>query len=131
MNPHYGNPFFPKSSRNCGSCALAVEKRLSGDQTAKAHLKNIGKDEEMEAATGKKCVYMSPADIEAKVKSMGAGAHVIAGINRQLPDGTRISGHWFNIFYDGNKLYTLDGQSGSIYGWPHDYQYISEWCIMI
>lgn len=85
----------------------------------------------MEQATGKSCVYMSPQDIENKLRSMGAGAHLIVGINRRLPDGRPISGHWFNVLYDGNRIYTLDGQSGSIYDWPHDYGCVSEWCALV
>jgi len=85
----------------------------------------------MEQATGKKCVYMSPDDIEAKLKSMGKGAHLIAGINRRLPNGQAISGHWFNVYYDGDKVYTLDGQSGEVLDWPYDYGYVSGWCALI
>ena len=131
INPHYGNPFFPQSSINCGSCAFAVEKRLNGDSSATASQTNIGTDEAMEQRTGKKCTYMSVNDIEAKLKGMGPGSHLIVGINRRLPDGSPISGHWFNVFYDGQKIYTLEGQAGQILDWPHDYGYISEWCALV
>ena len=130
INPLYGDPFFPEAENNCGSCSYAVYKRLNGDNQAVASLNNIGTDAGMERALGKKCVYASPSEIESYMKSQGAGFHTVCGINRQLPDGSRISGHWFNIFYDGNQLYTIDGQSGEIYDWPHDYGYISEWCIL-
>lgn len=131
VNPHYGNPFFPQSSVNCGSCAFAVERRLNGDETATASLTNIGTDAGMEQATGKTCTYMSVDDISDKLKEMGPGSHLIVGINRRLPDGKAISGHWFNAFYDGQTIYTLEGQSGQIYEWPHDYGYISEWCALV
>lgn len=85
----------------------------------------------MEQATGKKCTYMSVGDIESKLKGMGAGSHLIVGINRRLPNGNPISGHWFNVFYDGQKIYTLEGQAGQILDWPHDYGYISEWCALV
>lgn len=130
INPHYGNPFFPDSKVNCGSCAYAVEQRLNGNTTITASLNNIGTDRGMELATGKKCVYMSVEDIENKLKSMGAGSHLIVGINR-VHNGKPISGHWFNAFYDGQEIYTIDGQSGEIYEWPHDYVYVSEWCAMV
>lgn len=81
----------------------------------------------METATGKKCVYMSVSQIADKLKSMGAGSHLIVGINRT---GGR-PGHWFNVFFDGEKIYTIDGQSGNILNFPYDYQFISEWCAMI
>lgn len=131
VNPHYGNPFFPQSSVNCGSCALAVENRLSGNKGATASLTNIGTDAGMEQATGKKCTYMGLDEMTEFVKSQGSGAHFIVGINRRLPNGKSISGHWFNVYNDGGKLYTLEGQAGEIFEWPHDYGYISEWCIMI
>ena len=28
------------------------------------------------------------------------------------------AGHWFNAYYDGNKVYALDAQTGQILGWP-------------
>lgn len=131
INPHYGNPFFPQSKVNCGSCAFAIEQRLNGDQTATASLTNIGTDEGMERATGKTCTYMSVDDIGNKLKELGPGSHLIVGINRRLPNGKPISGHWFNAFYDGEKIYTLEGQSGKILEWPHDYGNVSEWCALI
>lgn len=130
INPHYGNPFLPQSKVNCGSCALAVESRLNGNPTAIALLTNIGTDSGMEQATGKKCIYMSVYEIERHLKDMGAGSHLIIGINR-MKEGKAISGHWFNAFYDGNRIYTIEGQSGQILEWPHDYGYISEWCALI
>lgn len=137
VNPNYHNPFLPPGLNpyhvNCGSCAFAVESRLSGtDASASATAKNIGTDAEMEAVTGKKCVYMSPRSIEQKLIGIGAGAHLIVGINRHpTPMGTPQSGHWFNVFYDGQKIYTIDGQSGSVYDWPHDYTDVSEWCALV
>ncbi len=81
----------------------------------------------METATGKKCVYMSVNDISEKLRSMGSGSHLIVGINRTRP----YPGHWFNVFYDGKKFYTIDGQSGEILEFPYDYGSVTEWCAMI
>lgn len=131
INPHYGNPFIPQSSVNCGSCAFAVERRLCGDESAVATLNNIGTDAAMEQATGKKCVYMSVDKIEEHLRQKGAGSHLIVGINRRLPNGKPISGHWFNAFFDGERIYTIEGQAGEILEWPHDYGYISEWCALV
>jgi len=108
-----------------------VEKRLNGDSTAHAGLTNIPTDDLMEQATGKKCVYMPEGEIEKRLKDLGPGSHLIVGINRKLPNGQAISGHWFNVYYDGNKVYTLEGQSGNIYEFPHDYGHISEWCALV
>lgn len=116
---------------NCGACAFAVEQRLSGDGSAVASLQNIPTDREMEHATGKKCRYMSPDDIASTLKMMGPESHLIAGINRKHPSGKSIAGHWFNVFYDGEKVYTIDGQSGEIHEFPYDYGFVSEWCVLV
>ena len=118
---------------NCGSCAFAVEQRLSGnDLNAVASSENIGTDRGMEQATGRTCRYMSVSKIEDVLRERGPGSHLIVGINRRRSIwGTPRAGHWFNVYYDGEYFYTLDGQSGNVYEWPHDYGNISEWCAMI
>lgn len=135
INPNYNNPFMPIRNPyrvNCGSCAYAVMERLDGDSEAVASKTNIGTDAAMEQATGKTCQYMSVQDIEEHLKSQGAGSHLIVGINRQpTPEGVNRAGHWFNAYYDGERIYTVDGQSGNVYDWPHDYRYVSEWCALI
>lgn len=37
----------------------------------------------------------------------------------------------FNLFYDGEHVYTIDGQSGEVLGFPYNYGYISEWCALV
>lgn len=136
INPNYydssippwgGNPYHT----NCGSCALAVEKHFLGDTSAAASEINIGTDAGMEQATGKTCVYMSVGDIENKLKEQGPGAHLIVGINRKPVMFIPQKGHWFNAYYDGQNIYTIDGQTGKIMDWPHDYGCVSEWCALI
>ena len=129
INPHYGNPFFPNSSYNCGSCALAVAKRLNGDAAAAASLDpgDLKTDAGMERATGRTCTYMPLADIESHIRAQGDGSHFIIGINRS----GNLAGHWFNAYYDGEKICTIDGQSGQVLDWPHDYGHVAEWCIML
>ena len=130
INPNYYNPFIPARNNpyhvNCGSCAFAVENRLQGNTDIVATDKNIGTDAGMEAATGKKCVYMDVNDIAQRLINMGPGSHLICGINRN-----RGPGHWFNAFYDGKKVYTIDGQTGEVYDWPHDYCDVAEWCALV
>lgn len=129
INPKYDKFSFRKKAyrTNCGSCSLAVYQRLNGiDSSAKASHINIPTDAEMEKATGKTCYYMSVDEIGKRVTAMGAGTCVVAGINRN-----NSAGHWFNIYYDGNKLYTVEGQSGNIYDWPHDYGDIRDWCVLL
>lgn len=137
INPNYHSPYFPPGRRNpyhinCGSCAFAVESRFNGNVNAMASSQNIGSDPAMEQATGKTCKYMSVEEIENILKDRGAGSHLIVGINRKpTPLGIPQSGHWFNAYYDGEKIYTVDGQPGLILGWPPDYGDISEWCALI
>ena len=136
INPNYKSPFLPQRSNpyriNCGSCAFAVDARLNGNSNAMAGATNIGADREMEEATGKKCRYMPINEIEKHLINKGAGSHLIIGINRKpTPWGQGQSGHWFNAFYDGEKIHTIDGQTGEIYDWPYDYGDISEWCVLI
>lgn len=136
INPNYYDPFLLPSRNpyhiNCGSCAFAVETRLSGGDALAATQENIGTDHAMEMATGKKCMYMSLESIEDYLRNQGAGSHLIVGINRGLtPDGCPQSGHWFNAYYDGVHFHTIDGQSGEILEWPYDYGDISEWCALV
>ena len=138
INPNYRSPFYPPSSSspykvNCGSCALAVEQRLSGnDSIAIASCDNIPQDRDMERITGRTCRYMSVAKIEAILRERGPGSHLIVGINRRRTIwGCRRAGHWFNVYYDGENFFTLDGQSGSVYEWPYDYGHVSAWCALV
>ena len=139
INPNYYNTDIPNQRQyqtNCGSCALAVYNRLNGtDRYSRAGSKNIPTDAEMERVTGRVCTYMSVAEISQKLREAGPGSHFIAGINRSpIHIGNKTipqSGHWFNIYYDGHQIYTIEGQTGEIYGWPHDYGDISEWCILV
>ena len=137
INPHYYDSDIPPWQdnpyhSNCGSCTLAVEKHFLGDTNAVASDINIRTDAAMEAATGKTCTYMSIGDIENILKERGSGSHLIVGINRKpalfiIPQ----KGHWFNAYYDGKEIYTIDGQTGEIMEWPHDYGSVSEWCALI
>ena len=138
INPNFNNPNLPismqkKYQENCGSCAFAMEQHFNGvDLTMVASEHNIGTDGAMEAATGKRCVYMDPTEIERILVKKGAGAHLIVGIDRYNPiTKGPATGHWFNLYYDGKKIHTVDGQSGKLYGWPHNYGNISRWCTMI
>lgn len=136
VNPNYYSPFILPSKNpyhvNCGSCAFAVDTRLSGGDDLVASKANIGSDYAMEVATGKRCVYMSVDSIEEYLRNQGPGSHLIVGINRgPAPNGCPQSGHWFNAFYDGENFHTIDGQSGEILEWPYDYGDVTEWCALI
>lgn len=117
---NYSSPY----NSNCGSCALAVFSRLNGSSVSTASPKTLSIDE-MNHATGLTQTSMSPQQIEQVIKSSGPGAHAVVGIDRYNGPG-----HWFNVFTpDGENVYTIDGQTGEISGWPPNYGNVSAWDI--
>jgi hypothetical protein len=127
INPNY-DPFDLTSAydNNCGSCAFAVEQRLDGNTDLAATAENIGTPKEMNEVTGMEQVPMSPDEIQDYLISQGVGAHGIVGIDRA--DGP---GHWFNAYYDGEKVVAIDGQTGEIQDWPPDYGDVTNWDISV
>lgn len=127
INPNY-DPFDYQSpySKNCGSCAFAVEQRLDGNTDIFATSENVGTIEEMEKKTGMEQVSMSPEEIKEYLVSQGSGSHGIVGIDRVSGPG-----HWFNAYYDGEKLVAIDGQTGEINDWPPDYGDVANWDISV
>lgn len=127
INPNY-DPFDWQSpySNNCGSCAFAVEQRLDGNTDISATSENIGTIEEMNKITGMEQVSMSPEEIKDYLVSQGPGSHGIVGIDRVSGPG-----HWFNAYYDGEKVVAIDGQTGEINDWPPDYGDVTNWDISV
>ena len=108
------DPFDPARAVNCGQCALAVDQRLTGAvPDASAGLGTLSIPE-MEAATGLRQAPATPAEIEQYLVSQGPGAHTVIGVDR----ANGFAGHWFNAYYDGSRVYAVDGQTGQILGWP-------------
>ncbi|BBY17722.1 toxin glutamine deamidase domain-containing protein [Mycolicibacterium litorale] len=108
------DPFDPARAVNCGQCALAVDQRLTGNvPDASAGLGTLSVPE-MEAATGLRQEPATPAEIEQYLVSQGPGAHTVVGVDR----ANGFAGHWFNAYYDGSRVYAVDGQTGQIVGWP-------------
>lgn len=115
VNPGFdGDPFNPKSS-NCGSCALAVFARLSGDNGVVATTSTMS-IREMESATGRTQARMTPSQIAERLVQGGPGSHAVVGVDRQFGDG-----HWFNAYFDGERVVAIDGQTGEVRGWPPTY----------
>ena len=67
----------------------------------------------MEAATGIPQVEMTPEAIADELRAGGPGSHAVVGIDRAGDDG-----HWFNAYFDGNRVVAVDGQTGQIIEWP-------------
>ena len=128
INPNF-DPFDWESpyNNNCGSCAFAVSQRLDGaDSEIVASVDNIGTIDDMNALTGMEQVAMSPDEIKEYLISQGAGSHGIVGIDRAEGPG-----HWFNAYYDGERVVAIDGQSGEVRDWPPDYGDVTNWDISI
>ena len=126
INPNFDPYYYDSYHINCGSCALAVEERLSGrNPTAFAGAYNLDWNCNMEAATKGTMVRSSREEIENILRDKGAGSHLIVGINR-----TKGSGHWFNVFYDGHDVHIIDGQMGEIHDWSYDYGNVSSWEVL-
>ena len=125
INPHYyGSPYSPYST-NCGKCAASVFKRLEGNSNAAAGIGTLSV-EEMNAVTGKTQTPMTPGKISDYLISQGAGAHAVVGIDR-----AKGNGHWFNAYYDGQKVYAIDGQDGTVSDWPPDYGDVISWDVSV
>lgn len=124
INPNPNNDF--RREINCGKCAAAVEKRFNGDNTASAGFGTYSIDE-MNSITGKTQTRMTPEKIKDYIISQGPGSHAVVGVDR----GNNQPGHWFNIYYDGNKVYTIDGQVGTISDWPPNYGNVTVWDVSI
>ncbi len=105
----------PLREENCGECALAVWRRLQGEETV-ADTKTYT-TAQMENITGVPQVRMTPKEIADALRSKGRGAIAIVGVDRDAG----AAGHWFNAYYDGNKVVSIDGQINRITDWPPDY----------
>lgn len=127
INPNF-DPYDVDSPycNNCGSCAYAVAQRLDGDSEIAATDENIGTVEEMNALTGMEQVSMSPEEIQEYLISQGPGSHGIVGVDRVSGPG-----HWFNAYYDGEKVVAIDGQTGQVSDWPPDYGEVTNWDISV
>lgn len=123
INPNY-DPYDYKSpyNVNCGKCALAVFNRLNGSQTATAGVGTLSIPA-MNSATGLTQKRMSPDQIRDTLIANGPGSHAVIGVDRAFG-----SGHWFNAFTpDGQNVYVIDGQSGTISPWPPNYGHVVTW----
>lgn len=115
VNPGYSGSRFDPRSTNCGKCAHAVFDALSGKPVRDAGPGTYG-SAEMARAIGRKQIPITSSGIATRLRSEGAGAHAVVGVDRQ--NGV---GHWFNAYFDGQDVWAIDGQAGTVSGWPPDY----------
>lgn len=125
VNPNYNPDVDNEYSNNCGSCALATLKKFEGIDTAIASDKTLS-IEEMNKETGMEQVEMTPDTMQDYIIEQGAGKMYVVGIDRQPP----LAGHWFNAYYDGNKVVAIDGQTNKVHDWPPNFNAVN-WDISV
>ncbi|MDR0883219.1 MAG: hypothetical protein LBN05_01200 [Oscillospiraceae bacterium] len=107
------NPY-GEDALNCGSCAIATEKVLSGE-SATADDVEISRDGMAEETGLTFEDDVSAEYIEGDLKMCGDGSHGIVAVSFS-EDGT--DGHAFNAYYNGDKVFAIDSQSGTVSEWP-------------
>ena len=117
-----GNPF----NANCGSTASSLNDMLNGRPIREAG-QNTLDIPEMEAATGLPQTRMTTSEMIDALRRLGPGSHAVVGVDR-LPG---MPGHWFNVYFDGDRVWTLDAQSNEIGGFPPDEPDATSWDVSI
>jgi len=111
---------------NTGSCALAVERRLSGkaeylaERASIRELPDSNSIDFLEKKLDLTARYVKIEEVADMLKKKGPGAHLVIGATKKpyLPElsGQKFKAlpRWFNVYYDGEKIYTLDGLKGYV-----------------
>ena len=115
INPGHSDSLFDPRSVNCGKCAHAVFDALNGEPVRDAGRGTLTQ-QEMADAIGRGQIHMTPSTIADRLRAEGAGAHAVVGIDRE-----KGGGHWFNAYFDGKDVWAIDGQTGTVSGWPPEY----------
>ncbi|WP_169053891.1 toxin glutamine deamidase domain-containing protein [Agromyces sp. H66] len=122
INPNY-DPSDPQNgyATNCGNTSSILNDFLNGQPTSEAPTGTLDVPE-MEARTGNPQTPMTPAQIDASLRAMGPGSHCVVGIDRSTGDG-----HWFNAYFDGTTVWSVDAQTGSRTPWPPNEPHATNW----
>lgn len=127
INPNYDVKNLENGfATNCGHTSSILNDVLNGRPTREAPGGSTLSMKQMAEATGRPQVPATPAQIEATLRAEGAGAHAVVGIDRAGMDG-----HWFNVYFDGSKVWTLDAQTGARGGWPPHEPHATLWDVSI
>ncbi|WP_158168100.1 DUF3626 domain-containing protein [Mycolicibacterium smegmatis] len=98
---------------NCGPTTWTVFDRLSGiPGFGRAHPAQL-RAETVGAATGLPLRASDPDAIAEQLRNAGAGAHTI--VVTQFDNGVA---HSFNALFDGDGVWAIDGQHGTVTAWP-------------
>ncbi|RWZ53101.1 hypothetical protein ELQ90_04035 [Labedella phragmitis] len=113
INPNF-DPFDPTNgyATNCGNTSSILNDFLNGNPSREAPTGTLTVPE-MEALTGNPQTPMTPDQIADSLRGMGAGSHCVVGIDRSTGDG-----HWFNAYFDGTTVWSIDAQTGTRSPWP-------------
>ncbi|MBQ7866852.1 MAG: hypothetical protein IJ354_01705 [Clostridia bacterium] len=112
---------------NWGCCALQVEQNLLATETNAVSLsdykfrvpygqssetiRSLNSAEDLAKALGRKAVPIETDQVVSVMQKLGPGSHVVAGVTNKHKARADC---WVNLFYDGEKIYTLNGHKGFI-----------------
>ncbi|MFC9559246.1 glycohydrolase toxin TNT-related protein, partial [Agromyces sp. NPDC056965] len=113
INPNF-EPLNPKSefNNNCGNTSSNLNDALNGKPVAEAPTGTLSTPE-MEARTGIPQTAMTPQQVIDSLVAQGEGSHCVVGVDRSSG-----AGHWFNAYFDGTTVWTLDAQNGTMTPFP-------------
>lgn len=122
INPNF-DPLDPSNgyATNCGNTSAILNDFLNGNPTSEAPTGTLG-IAEMEARTGNPQTPMTPDQIADSLREMGAGSHCVVGIDRGSDEG-----HWFNAYFDGDTVWSIDAQNGTRSAWPPNEPDATNW----
>jgi hypothetical protein len=122
INPNF-DPFDPTNgyATNCGNTSSILNDFLNGNPSREAPTGTLTVPE-MEARTGNPQTPMTPDQIADSLRDMGAGSHCVVGIDRSTGDG-----HWFNAYFDGTTVWSIDAQTGTRSPWPPNEPNATTW----
>jgi Papain fold toxin 1, glutamine deamidase len=107
----------PGRYNNCGECARATQSTWQGEPVVAAAMRDPDsggeEDEVMEEAVGVELTATSIDEVGQRLVDLGPGSSAVVGVGWQ--DG---NGHWFNAVNDAGTVKAVDGQIGSVEGWP-------------
>ncbi|RXZ69936.1 polymorphic toxin type 15 domain-containing protein [Agromyces albus] len=122
INPNY-DPSDPANgyATNCGNTSSIMNDFFNGSPTTESPTGTLSTPQ-MEARTGNPQTPMTPEQIEASLRALGAGSHCVVGIDRSTGDG-----HWFNAYFDGTNVWVVDAQPGTMSPWPPNEPNATNW----
>lgn len=125
-------PDAPGRDNNCVDCARAVESTWRGRPASSAAMVDANADgtsaDRITDWSGGELSRASYADVERTLLELGDGASAIV-----VSSWHRGGGHAFNAVNDGGVVKFVDGQNGTVSGWPpiswHEGATHSSWAV--